>query len=185
MKYFLIFSIFYYLFHSILSVEEINTDYQIEEIERDGKKNFTARSNTFCMVSKNTLSGIYNYDIKIPVDSDLSENFTISYCKSDSFDSPIETEFKEYHSEWVRSLDSYIISISVPIENDEKYTFVKIEDKTNKIKDKLIEVELNGSYTWKIVLIFIATYLVVIASILLTCIFGQNFLAQCCNFKRK
>ena len=77
------------------------------------------------------------------------------------------------------------MSISVPIENDGKYTFVKIEDKTNKIKDKLIEVELNGSYTWKIVLIYIAIYLVVIASILLTFIFGQNLLAQCCNFKRK
>ena len=183
MKYFLIFSTFYYLFHSILSIEENNIDYQIEKIERDGTKNFTARSNIFCMVSKNTLSGIYNYDIKIPVNSDLSENFTISYCNSDSSDSP--TEFKEYHSEWVRSLDNYIISISVPIENDEKFTFVKIEDKTNNIKDKLIIVELNGTYTWKIVLIFLATYFVMIASILLTCIFGQNFLAQCCNFKRK
>ena len=185
MKLVLIFSTFYFLFPSILLVEPINIDYQIEKIERDGKKNFTARSNTFCMVSKNTLTGIYNYDIKIPVDSDLSENFTISYCKSDSSDSPIETEFKEYHSEWVRSLDSYIISIAVPIEDDGKYTFVKIEDKTNKIKDKLIIVELSGSYTWKIILILLATFFVVIASILLTCIFGQNFLAQCCNFKRK
>ena len=183
MKYFLIFLTFYYLLQSIISVEENDIDYQIEKIERDGKKNFTARSNTFCMVSQNVLSGVYNYDIKIPVDSDLSENFTISYCKSDSSDSP--TEFQDYHSEWVRSLDKYIISISVPIENDEKYTFVKIEDKTNKINNKLIIVELNGSYTWKIVLVFLATYFIVIALILLTCIFGKNFLAQCCNFKRK
>ena len=122
MKYFLLFSTFYYLFLSKISVDQ-NNNYQIEKIERDEKKNFTAKDNTFCMVSENTLSGIYNYDIKIPVDSDLSENFTISYCKSDTSDSP--TEFKEYHSEWVRSLDSYIISISVPIENDKKYTFVK------------------------------------------------------------
>ena len=119
----------------------------------------------------------------IPVDSDLSENFTISYCKSNSSDSPIE--FQEYHSEWVRSLDNYIISIAVPIEDDGKYTFVKIEDKTNKINNKLIIVELNGSYTWKIVLVFLSTYFIVIALILLTCIFGKNFLAQCCNFKRK
>ena len=183
MKLVLIFSTFYFLIPTILLVEPVNIDYQIEKIEIDGKRNFTAISNTFCLVSQNVLSGVYNYDIKIPVDKDLSENFTISYCQSDSSDSP--TEFKEYHSEWVRSLDNYIISIAVPIENDEKYTFVKIEDKTNIINNKLIVVELNGSYTWKIVLVFLATYFVVIASILLTCIFGQNFLAQCCNFKRK
>ncbi len=183
MKVVLIFSTFYFLLPSVLLVEPINIDYQIEKIENNGKTNFTARSNTFCLVSQNVLSGVYNYDIIIPVESDLSENFTISYCKSNSSDSP--TEFKEYHSEWVRSLDNYIISIAVPIENDEKYTFVKIEDKTNKINNKLIIVELNGSYTWKIVLVFLATYFIAIAAILLTCIFGQNFLAQCCNFKRK
>ena len=183
MKLALIFSTFYFLFPSILLVEPINIDYQLEKIENNGKKNFTARSNIFCLVSQNVLSGVYNYDIKVPIDSDLSENFTISYCKSNSSDSP--TEFQEYHSEWVRSLDNYIISIAVPIEDDGKYTFVKIEDKTNKINNKLIIVELNGSYTWKIVLVFLATYFVVIALILLTCIFGKNFLAQCCNFKRK
>ena len=183
MKLALFFSTFYFLFPSILLVEPINIDYQLEKIENNGKKNFTARSNIFCLVSQNVLSGVYNYDIKVPVDSDLSENFTISYCKSNSSDSPIE--FQEYHSEWVRSLDNYIISIAVPIEDDGKYTFVKIEDKTNKIKDKLIIVELSGSYTWKIVLVFLATYFIVIALILLTCIFGKNFLAQCCNFKRK
>ena len=182
MKNYFLFSIFYYLF-TLIESKENEDENQIEIIEKDEEKNIVVKTNPFYLVSKDTISGVYNYDIKVPFDKDLSENFTISYGKSDKSEE-LPSEYNEHHSEWVKSQNNFIVSISIPISNDDKYTFVKIEDKAGNIKDKLINIKVNGNYTWKILLVSICTFLVVIISISSTCIFGQNFITKCCDYKK-
>ena len=164
--------IFIFKFSSILSIDE-----QSNQLDIDKEIKLIMNSDTTYIVSKNTISGVYNYDIETPI---LLE---ATYAKSDSqMNIPQSNEFKG-HNETIKTKEGYIVSIDVSVSNDDKYTFIKLYNKEYKEEDILIKAKLTCEYSWKISLFLISMFGLGLVIIFLTCFFGKNFLMKCCNYQ--
>ena len=166
--------IFYLLFSSILSIQN-----QIEQIEKDQELQFEMKSKTMYIATKNTMNGIYNYDFVSP------KSLNVTFAKFDSLDIDVEQRLNEFegHNETSNRLNDILVSISVKVSNDNKYTFLKVENLDYDSDEIKINVKLTGEYTWIIVLIFFLVFGTAILSIFLTCFCGKNCLTRCCNFQ--
>ena len=178
-KYFLI---IFSLFSSIVSIQ----DNQKYELEMDTSKKFFLNNmtsdKTLYIFSKNSISGVYVYDINSPVPLNLS------YGKSDNQELP--SSFEEGHNEnitqWkIKEGYQYFFSFPNQVSDDNKYSFIKIRcsNESNCLSNtENINVELYASYTWKISLFVLFYFLILIAAIFSTCYFARNCVTKCCNF---
>ena len=150
------------------------------------KKEDMDKDSTLFVVSKNSITGIFAYDIDSPVPLDLG------YAPSDTKTS-LPTSFDSHHNEnitqWKTSQGyNYFFSFPVSMSNDGKYTFVKIACSNSSIcieGDAHINVKLVAEYTWKISIFVAFLYLIVIGAIISICFFGRKCLNICCNFTDK
>ena len=169
MKEFLFILIIFLSFTIILCI-----DNQIEQIEEDEKKIFYMNSNILYIVSKNALSGVYNYDIDSP------NLLNVTYGKSDS-QNLIPIEF-EGHNETMLHMKGYKISIAVPISNDDKYTFLKVEN-LGQNTNFGITVKVNGESDSTIITITLILYIAVACISFLICYFFKDFWSKCCDYQ--
>ena len=139
--------------------------------------------NTLYIVSKDTISGVFTYDMESPVPLNLSYGF------SDNKDS-LPSSFDKGHNENVTARKTeqgynYFFSYSIKIKNDDRYVFIKIaciNDTMCIDGDEYINIKLVPEYTWKVVLIVLFVYLIIIGGIICVCYFARNCLTKCCNF---
>ena len=165
---------FVIIIFKILSILSMNE--QSVELDIDKEIKVIMNSDTTYIVSKNTISGVYNYDIETPILLELT------YANSDSkMNIPPPNEFKG-HNETIKTKDGYIVSIDVSVSNDDKFTFIKLYNKEYK-EDILIRAKLTCEYSWKISVILISIFGIGLIIIFLICIFGKNFLMKCCNYQ--
>ena len=167
----LYFLIFIFNFGLILSLDEQST-----LLEKDKEIEVFMTSDTMFIFSQNTKSGVYNYDIEMPYPLEAT------FAKSDSpFKIPELNQF-EGHFETIKREKDYIVSIDVSVNNDDKYTFLKLYYKDYK-ENALIKIKLTCEYSLNISLILIGIFAFGIIFIFLICFFGKNFLAKCCNYQ--
>ena len=167
----LYFLILIFDFGLILSLDE-----QIAQLEKDQEIHITMTSDTFFIFSKNTISGVYNYDIETPYPLEAT------FAKSDSPSNIPEANQFEGHFETIKRENDYIVSIDVSVNNDDRYTCIKLYNKDNK-ENTLIKIKLTCEYSLYISLILIVIFALGIIFIFLICFFGKNFLAKCCNYQ--
>ena len=156
------------------------------ELEIDKPQKFKRsdmdKNNTLYVVSKNSASGVFAYDIESPVPLDLA------YAPSDNKTS-LPTSFDRHHNEnftnWKTSQGyNYFFSLPVAMSNDDKYTFVKISCANSSIcieGEANINVKLVAEYTWKITLFVMFWFLIILAITIIICYFGRKCLNICCN----
>ena len=181
-----------YIFFTIYFIHELFclsvTPYHELDIDKSQKykKVDMNEDNTLYIVSKDTISGVFTYDMDSPVPLNLSFGF------SDSKDS-LPASFEEGHTEnitvWKTEQGyNYFFSYSIQIKNDNRYVFLKIScvnDTTCIDGDDHINVKLNPEYSWKITLIVLFVYIIIIGAIIAICYFARNCLTKCCNFMDK
>ena len=161
------------LFSSILSLEEIDV------IELNQELKFTIDSKTKYIASKNTINGIYIYDVLSP------NNLNITFAKYDSLESPINENDFDGHNETVQNYKNFLVSAVVSVGDDDKYTFLKIDNLDYDYDSEPIEikVKLTGEYTWKILVITFGMFTIVLLILFLFIHFGKNFLTNYCNYR--
>ena len=166
--------IFCLLFSSIFTIEN-----QIVQIEKDQELQFKMKSKTMYIATKNTINGIYNYDFVSP------KTLNVTFAKFDSIDIDVEQRLNEFegHNETSNRSNDILVSITVKVNNDNKYTFLKVENLDYDSDEIKIDVKLSVEYTWAIVLIFILVFGTAILCIFLTCFCSKNCLTKCCNFQ--
>ena len=166
--------IFCLLICSILSLRE-----QIEEIKLGQELPFNMNSRTMYIYSKNTINGVFNYDVLSP------KPLNITFARYDSNDPNIDINEFDGHNETTKKFNDCLVSIAVSVSNDEKFTFLKIENLDYDYEPEPIEikVKLTCEYTWKILLITISMFAMVLLSLFLFCSFGKNCLTNYCNFR--
>ena len=160
------------------------------ELEIDKSKKFTKddlnENNTLYVFSKNSVTGVFVYDIDSPVP------LTLGYATSENKDS-LPTSFDSHHYEnithWKTTQGyNYFFSFSISMSNNDKFTFLKIACANSSIcldgNDNL-NVKLVCEYTWKITLFVVFWFLILLALIIITCYFGKNCLNVCCDVKDK
>ena len=178
------FFLVFYLLSSIKSIQEIQEIPKFE-LEKDTSKKFFSKdmkNNTLYIYSKNSISGIYVFDIDSPV------KLNLSFGKSDNEEIPSSKE--EGHIENItrwKTKEGYKYFFSLPnsISDDNKYSFIKIEcsnDSDCISGDQNINVELYAGYTWKLSIFVLFYFLILWGIILSTCYFARNCLNKCCNF---
>ena len=168
----------YFLLSLIVSIQDIPAAY---ELDKDTSKKFSL-NNTLYIYSKNSISGIYVFDIDSPV------KLNLSFGKSDNEEIPSSKE--EGHIEnitrWkIKEGYKYFFSLPNSISDDNKYSFIKIEcsnDSDCISGDQNINVELYAGYTWKLSIFVLFYFLILWGIILSTCYFARNCLNKCCNF---
>ena len=166
------------IFNQIIYASE--SEPLIIEIENSQQKQIKLTEtnlNIIYLVTKNNISGTYAYDIRTPYTLELS------YGKSDSKN--IIPDLFEGHYEIMNITNGYLYSISVSINDDNKYTFIKmkIKDDINIIKNNFITINLIEVYTLSIVALSLCIFIFVISIILFFFTCGRDFLTECCDFR--
>ena len=158
------------------------------ELEIDKPKQFKKddlnEGNTLYAFSKNSVTGVFVYDIDSPVP------LTLGYATSDNKDT-LPTLFDSHHNEnitqWKTSQGyNYFFSIPISMSNNDKYTFIKIACANSSIcidGDDHFNVKLVAEYTWKITLFVIFWFLILTGAIIALCYFGRKCLGICCDIK--
>ena len=166
----------------VLKIISSKEELELKKGESINITKINMENNAIYICSKNSISGIYTYDIKTPY------LVNVSFGTSESKE--ILPSFQEGHKENISNFINgseykYLFSVPIFISNDDKYTFIKIMciNESECIKDnENMNVKLFADDTWKIAIMFLFIFLFVIATIFLTCYFARNCLTKCCNF---
>ena len=177
----------FYFFSKLLFCSNISPYPELEiDKPQKFKKDDLNENNTLYAFSKNSVTGVYVYDIDSPVP------LTFGYATSDNKDT-LPASFDSHHNEnitlWKTAQGyNYFFSFSISMSNNDKYTFIKIACANSSIclgGDNNLNVKLVANYTWKIILFVIFYFLILNAAIVVTCYFGRKCLGVCCNIKNK
>ena len=177
------FIIFLYLLYSKLNqISSLDNDFPIFRLEQEVIKEISLidiNSKTIYIISTNNISGTYTYDIHSPYLLELSHGKSYYSSKiPDLFEANFEKNDMR---------DGYFYSFSFEVNEDNKYTFLKIfiKDDIDKLKNNnSIKILLVKVYTWKIICfcsLFFLFYLILI--IYLFC-FKREFLIKFCYFRK-
>ena len=158
------------------------------ELDIDASKQFTNNhftNNELYIFSKNTISGVYTYDIDSPA------TLNLSFGLSDAFGNK-DINFEDGHNENITLWKTaegykYFFSIPVKVSDNDKFTVLKLmcNHGDNCINDgENINVKLVANYTWKISIFVLFFFLIIIGAIFATCYFARNCLTKCCNFMK-
>ena len=167
------FLIFCFLLSSILSLKSE----KIEQIEVGQELEFIMNSKTIYIATKNTLNGVLIYDVY------STKNLNLTFAKFDSLESPLKLEDFEGHNETTKNISDCLTSISVNVKNDEKYTFLKIDNLDYDSQIISIKVKLSSDQTWTLVIIVLGLFTFIFIVIFLVCLLAKKYLMDCCNFK--
>ena len=171
-----------------ITISIIEDDFPKYELELDNSQTFNKdnmTNNELYIFSKNTISGIYMYDIDSPV------TLNLSFGLSDAFGNK-DINFEGGHNENITKWKNaegyeYFFSIPVKVSDNDKFTVLKLmcDHGNNCINEgKNINVKLVANYTWKISIFVLFFFLIIIGAIFATCYFARNCLTKCCNFMK-
>ena len=177
----MIFIIYFHIFYSLFNEIISSIETPIIELEKGETKQIHLggqNSKIIYIVSKGDISGTYTYDIESPY------ILEISYGKSD--DKNKIPDLFEGHYEKVKIIKGYFYSISVNIEEDNKYTFIKMvyKDDINYFNsnNNVLTIYLIENYTGNILSFVLCVSSLEIFIILFFCTCGRNFLTKFCDF---
>ena len=167
----------------LISSKESNFELNIDTSKQFTNNDFT--NHELYIFSKNTISGIYMYDIDSPV------TLNLSFGLSDAFGNK-DINFEGGHNENITKWKTaegyeYFFSIPVKVSDNDKFTVLKLmcDHGNNCINEgKNINVKLVANYTWKISIFVLFFFLIIIGAIFATCYFARNCLTKCCNFMK-